>query len=164
METMKKIYAALRVPWLSRLLSDTKLCWGISLVAGVLGITYLFGLKLWPCMFANLTGLPCPGCGMTRAMKAMAQGQWSEALAFHPFSPFFLLFGLLVFLAAILPARLRARLVSAVRAVEKASSLPTLILLMTLTYGLLRMGGICSNHAVIKPQPVRAWLQERLSK
>jgi len=39
------------------------------------------------CPFRQLTGLPCPGCGMTRALNALAHGQWELALSFHPLSP-----------------------------------------------------------------------------
>ncbi len=39
------------------------------------------------CPFRQLTGLPCPGCGMTRALNALAHGQWELAFSFHPLSP-----------------------------------------------------------------------------
>ncbi|GBC82487.1 hypothetical protein HRbin10_01612 [bacterium HR10] len=39
------------------------------------------------CPFRQLTGLPCPGCGMTRALNALAHGQWARALSLHPLSP-----------------------------------------------------------------------------
>jgi hypothetical protein len=39
------------------------------------------------CGFHWLTGLPCPLCGMTRALAALAGGHWNEALAFHALSP-----------------------------------------------------------------------------
>jgi hypothetical protein len=39
------------------------------------------------CYFRRFSGLPCPGCGLTRSVVAMAQGDWRLALAFHPFGP-----------------------------------------------------------------------------
>lgn len=39
------------------------------------------------CPFRLLTGLPCPGCGLTRSFCAMAQGQWGDAIAYHLFGP-----------------------------------------------------------------------------
>ena len=39
------------------------------------------------CGFHWLTGLPCPLCGLTRALFALAKGHWMEALRFHPLSP-----------------------------------------------------------------------------
>ena len=45
-----------------------------------------------PCFFKGATGIPCPGCGMTRACLAILQGEFSTAWRYHPFS--FLLIGL----------------------------------------------------------------------
>ena len=45
-----------------------------------------------PCVFKGVTGMPCPGCGMTRACLAILQGEFSTAWRYHPFS--FLLIGL----------------------------------------------------------------------
>ena len=39
------------------------------------------------CGFHWLTGRPCPLCGLTRAMFALAKGHWSEALGFNALSP-----------------------------------------------------------------------------
>lgn len=39
------------------------------------------------CLLRRLTGIPCPGCGMTRAFAHLAKGEWSAALAAHPCAP-----------------------------------------------------------------------------
>ena len=39
------------------------------------------------CLFHNFTGLPCPGCGLTRSWVAMAHGHAGEALVWHPLGP-----------------------------------------------------------------------------
>jgi hypothetical protein len=39
------------------------------------------------CGFRIATGLPCPGCGMTRALVCAAHGHWHEAAQFHPMGP-----------------------------------------------------------------------------
>lgn len=36
------------------------------------------------CVFRNLTGVPCPTCGSTRAALAVARGHLLEALALNP--------------------------------------------------------------------------------
>lgn len=38
------------------------------------------------CLFRRGTGIPCPGCGLTRACVHLARGEWSAALADHPFA------------------------------------------------------------------------------
>jgi hypothetical protein len=55
------------------------------------------------CGFLWLTGRPCPLCGMTRALCALAKGQWQAALGFHCLSP--------VAMAAILTVLARGNIV-----------------------------------------------------
>ncbi len=56
--------------------------------AGLPGVTV--------CWFKRFTGLPCPGCGMTRAFCAISHGELAAAWVFHPFS--FLFYGLCLLL------------------------------------------------------------------
>ncbi|WP_232677226.1 DUF2752 domain-containing protein [Nocardioides sp. R-C-SC26] len=37
------------------------------------------------CPFRMLTGLPCPGCGLTRAWVYAMHGRWSDSLTANPF-------------------------------------------------------------------------------
>src|SRR5690242_8739123 len=48
------------------------------------------------CPFYWLTGLPCPLCGLTRALFALAKGNWNQAVHFNAMSPlgFAMLFSL----------------------------------------------------------------------
>ncbi len=66
------------------------------LLAGCLGAAGLALLPFWTpseevrasiCLSRRLLGLPCPGCGMTRALAHLAKGEWRAALAAHPFAP-----------------------------------------------------------------------------
>jgi hypothetical protein len=60
-----------------------------AVVAGglaVLGFAFAaFGPPF--CPTALLFGIPCPGCGLTRATIAMLHGDFGAALRFHPLSP-----------------------------------------------------------------------------
>jgi hypothetical protein len=49
------------------------------------------------CPFRALTGLPCPGCGLTRSWVYAAHGWWRESFASNPF-------GLVVVAAVVLLA------------------------------------------------------------
>jgi len=46
------------------------------------------------CYFRGLTGLPCPGCGLTRSLCAIAKGELLQSFQYHIFGP-------LVFLIAV---------------------------------------------------------------
>ena len=44
------------------------------------------------CVFNGITGLDCPGCGMTRAFLLIGHGRFADAAAMHPASiPAFLI-------------------------------------------------------------------------
>ena len=44
-------------------------------------------LGFTPCIFRNLTGLPCGGCGMTRGFVAMGHGRPRDAWRHNPLAP-----------------------------------------------------------------------------
>jgi hypothetical protein len=48
------------------------------------------------CFFKLVYGVPCPGCGMTRALSALLGGDFAAALAFHPLVPIVPLLALVV--------------------------------------------------------------------
>ena len=39
------------------------------------------------CPFFNTTGLPCPGCGLTRSFVCLGHGHLSESFQWHPLGP-----------------------------------------------------------------------------
>ncbi|MDR3710893.1 MAG: DUF2752 domain-containing protein [Capsulimonadaceae bacterium] len=41
------------------------------------------------CVFHAVTGLPCPGCGMTRSLICLMHGRFHESFLYHPLGPFF---------------------------------------------------------------------------
>ena len=62
------------------------------------------------CLFRAMTGLPCPGCGLTRALSSLIQGHPAAAFSYHPFA--FLVLPLFAMLAThnFLPLAARQRL------------------------------------------------------
>jgi len=46
------------------------------------------------CPFNHMTGLPCPGCGLTRAFVSMAHGHLVDAVRWHALSPIMFALGL----------------------------------------------------------------------
>lgn len=60
------------------------------LAAAVLTISFIWSPQALPdvslCFFHRTTGLPCPGCGLTRGFCALSHGRFTEAWALNPFS------------------------------------------------------------------------------
>lgn len=59
----------------------------------VLPIGLVAAALVWRCPMAELWGVPCPGCGLTRAALALAAGDLAGAIGMHPLSPLLLPFG-----------------------------------------------------------------------
>jgi hypothetical protein len=55
--------------------------------AALVGLVALGQLHFSVCPFANLTGHPCPGCGLTRAALSLMRLDFAAALRLHPLSP-----------------------------------------------------------------------------
>lgn len=68
----------------------------IWLVLGLSGAAASFALFLWVppddpryafCLSRRVLELPCPGCGMVRAMSRLVRGEWSAVWHLHPVAP-----------------------------------------------------------------------------
>jgi hypothetical protein len=67
--------------------------WALCIVIGAIlvpaptpGATTVLGLPNL-CIFRNITGIACPGCGMTRSLIATGHLHLEDALMFHPLGP-----------------------------------------------------------------------------
>lgn len=58
----------------------------LLLMIGLLNIVHWDFLSLIPpCGFRFVTGYYCPGCGGTRAVRALLQGRFAASFLYHPF-------------------------------------------------------------------------------
>lgn len=136
------------------MLQDVVVCRALVGMAAVLGFGHLCGWTLWPCFFARATGLPCPGCGLTRGVTALFHGEWQKSWAYHPFTLGFVLLGALMTFCAVAPGGVRTKVAGLVERLEKVTPFATIFLLAVVIYGLLRMGGICSSGAALDFRPL----------
>jgi len=126
----------------SDLISDRRAA-AVIAGAGVLHIGMsLAGFSLWSCPFRGATGVPCPGCGLTRATLELLRGDLSGSLHTHAFAPVFL--GALAFILVtlFLPERTRKSLLSTLRDCEERTGLTAWVLSGLMLYWALRIMGI----------------------
>jgi hypothetical protein len=100
---------------------------------------FLAHLPGWPCPFKALTGLPCPGCGLTTAIAELLGGDWRGAIATHAFAPVFVVAFLVMLAAVVLPEPQRRRFVDLVSRIERRSGISALLLCALLIYWGLRL-------------------------
>lgn len=64
---------------------------GLAIIPGVFFVAAAFGQAATQgpvlCFFRRITGMPCAGCGMTRAFVALGHFELGAAVDFNPLSP-----------------------------------------------------------------------------
>ena len=59
-----------------------------GIFTAVLGVfVFLLASAHVPCGFARIFRMPCPGCGSTRAMLALAHGDLASVVRYNPIAP-----------------------------------------------------------------------------
>jgi Protein of unknown function (DUF2752) len=113
-----------------------------ALLAGIaalqLGLV-AFGLPGWPCPLLHGLGIPCPGCGLTRAAIELLRGQWRAGLSHHAFAPLLLAAVAVIGTASLLPERLRLPLLDGIERLERRSGLTALVLVGLVLYWIARL-------------------------
>ncbi len=111
-------------------------------IAGAQIILSALHLPAWPCVFYHVTGLPCPGCGLTRSCIALAEGHPLESLRYHLFGPLLLAGIVLMAVLAFLPARVRSPIVRAVASLERRTWIIPILFVLFCLYWPLRLAGV----------------------
>jgi hypothetical protein len=110
-------------------------------LAGVGGVHLALtaaGLPGWPCPFRMAFGLPCPGCGLTRATVALLHGDWAQAMKLHAFAPLAVVALGGVIAGTLLPAATCGRLAAALIRLDARFRLGWVLLGALLIYWLAR--------------------------
>ncbi len=101
------------------------------------------------CPFRTLTGLPCPGCGLTRAFVCLSHGRLTESLHWHPVG--WLVYGVFLLLwgrSGLTWRRGRPVLPMTPRVAQRLSAAGAVLLLVV---GLVRIGLIWANPSLRLP-------------
>ena len=111
----------------------------IIAVAGIQIAAVAAGVAGWSCPLHALTGIPCPGCGLSRACVALLRGEWGEAMSLHALAPAFLLLTIALTASVVLPARQRERAAALVLRLESRPAIPLVALSVLVVYWLVRL-------------------------
>lgn len=97
------------------------------------------GLHLWRCDFIEVTGYPCPGCGLTRSIRAIFRADWQMSLRYHAFGSVAIVAVLTLVLGAVLPKQMRLRLSNWVSKIEEKTRISQLAFVALWIYWSVRL-------------------------
>jgi hypothetical protein len=124
---------------ISTLLRDRKFGLILTGVAGLhIGLLSL-GFPSWDCPLFKLTGIPCPGCGLTRACLLLLRGEVRASIKFHAFAPIFLVLISILIVGMVLPKSVAAPLIHKAETLERQTGLTIIILGGLILYWLARL-------------------------
>jgi len=126
-------------PTVCSLLRDRKLA--LIILAGAVLLLGMFamGIPGWPCPVLLALGIPCPGCGLTRATFLLLSGDLRASLTYHAFAPIFLLGLPIIGVAGLLPDRARHSLIETLIAFERRTGISFFLLTALILYWLARL-------------------------
>jgi hypothetical protein len=125
-------------PVLAPLLSNRPMCNAIAGVAAVHMTLVATGLPSWQCPMRYGLGVPCPGCGLSRAVKALVSGHVEQAIAIHAFAPVALGVLLLISYTVLGRRSQKNQIIQQVRRLEK-TGISTLLAGAFILYWLIRL-------------------------
>jgi hypothetical protein len=102
----------------------------------------LAGLPAWRCPILAATGVPCPGCGITRATIQLLHGDMALSLQTHVFAPILLLALVFMLAAIFLPEKNRLSMIAAFKDMETHYGLTSYLMSALMLYWCIRLMGI----------------------
>ncbi|HEX4949481.1 MAG TPA: DUF2752 domain-containing protein [Blastocatellia bacterium] len=125
-------------PILASLLKQRAVVLVLLGVAALQLICTAFDVSIWRCPMLHTLGIPCPGCGLTRATLAFLHGDWRQGLTLHAFGLFMPLV-LVLISGGLLPAHLKQQYIFQVEKIESRTGIVALLLLALVGYWLVRL-------------------------
>jgi hypothetical protein len=126
-------------PPISPVLRDSKFTIALVGATGLHIALVSLNLPSWECPVFRLTGIPCPGCGLSRATMLLLKGELSGSLRFHAFAPVFLFAIVALILSVVLPKSILQPAIARAELIERNTGLTVLILGGLILYWLARL-------------------------
>ena len=99
----------------------------------------LAGISFWQCPILAATGIPCPGCGLTRATMQLLHGDVISSLQTHAFAPIFFTALILMCLVLVFPRSMTQKIISSVRQFEIRNGITAWVLFSLMSYWAVRL-------------------------
>jgi hypothetical protein len=126
-------------PVITEMISQRALGWATLGAAGLHIGLVTAGLPGWSCPFRHALGIPCPGCGFSRAVVALWHGDINLSLTYHAFAVPMLLFAGFLILASLLPHHPRDWLITRTANLEHRWAVAATGLTLLFGYWLVRL-------------------------
>ena len=116
------------------------------------------------CGFKNLTGLPCPACGLAHSFCSLGKLHLSSAVDYNLLGPVLFLYGLLLFARSVFVLVNRDKIAYQMDRVVAANRTIRLLVLSFVVYGVIRIVYlVASGSVVMKDTPLGQILQALFS-
>ncbi|MDQ1639408.1 MAG: hypothetical protein QOF62_2747 [Pyrinomonadaceae bacterium] len=126
-------------PPISPILRDRKFTFALVGATGLHIALVSLNLPSWECPIFRLTGVPCPGCGLSRATVLLLKGDLAGSFRFHAFAPIFLFAIGALILSVLLPRSILQPAIARAELIERKTGLTVLILGGLILYWLARL-------------------------
>jgi uncharacterized protein YjeT (DUF2065 family) len=102
-------------------------------------VAIILHLPGWECAFFRLTGVPCPGCGLTRACLLLLTGDVPASIRFHAFAPIFIALIAMLITCTLLPRTVTESFINKAETLERRTGITIVILGGLILYWLARL-------------------------
>src|SRR6185295_9989158 len=124
---------------ISPMLGDRKFTFALVGATGLHIALVSLNLPAWECPIFRATGIPCPGCGLSRASVLLLKGDLAGSFRFHAFAPIFLFAIAALILSVLLPKSILQPAIARAELIERKTGLTVLILGGLILYWLARL-------------------------
>lgn len=136
-------------PVIGNFLADQRACRIASVLLGVLAGLHLLLPATRLCFIYNLTGFPCPACGLTRSVDSLFHFEFVEAWHLHPFVLAAVPIMALILACAFLPASIAKRLAGAITGLEQRTGIGFILVVLFFVFWTLRLLQLLPGYDVI---------------